>query len=472
MLMLDKRERLELWKRLGEKIEAYAEGVQAHRVAPELDPAAVRAALAGLDFDAPRGSGEALDFVVEMLWRYQMHTPHPMYFGLFNPAPATLAIAADALVAAFNPQAAAWSHSPFAVEAEQHLIRAFGAKFGFDQTEGTFCSGGTEANHTAVLAALTRAFPDFGRRGVRALAGQPVMYASSESHHSLLRAARVCGLGTDALRSVPVDGAMRIRLDALKEILHRDRKGGSVPFLVVGTAGSTNGGVIDPLPGLAELAGAEGLWFHVDAAWGGAAALSPKLRPHLAGIERADSITFDAHKWLSAPMGAGIFLTRHAGLLERAFAIHTDYMPRDARGLDVLDPYQQSLQWSRRFTGLKVLLPLMVAGWEGYRREIERMAALGDLMKLELEAAGWRIVNSTPLPVACFSGDADPMAVCARVVASGQAWISTTRLGDGGAPVLRACITNYRTGPEDVRALVSALKQARQTLAGTTNGAR
>jgi len=470
MLLLDKPERAALWRQLVEGLEAYTEGVAAHRVTPEMDPAQVRAYLSAVDFDRPLEPERALEFVFEGLWRFQTHTPHPNYYGLFNPAPTTMSIAGDALAAAFNPQLAAWSHSPFANEVEQLLVRALGGRFGYSPaaTDGVFCSGGAEANHTALLLALAAAFPDYLDRGVRALAREPVFYVSSESHHSFLKAARVSGLGMAAAREVMADDALRLDVSALRAAIDRDRREGRAPFMIAATAGTTSAGVVDPLPALAQAAAEEKLWFHVDAAWGGAAVLSPKLRPVLEGIERADSITFDAHKWLSVPMGAGLCLTRHPGLLERTFAILTDYMPREAAGLDVVDPHKRSLQWSRRAIGLKVFCSLLVAGWPGYQQAIEHQAAMGDLLREKLTAAGWDVINRTPLPTVCFvdarhlegrsAGYLD--AIAHHVVLSGKAWISTARLRRT-IPALRACITNFRTTPADLEALVAALEAAR-----------
>ena len=160
-LMLEAEARRALWQRLGEAIENYTVEVGAAPVAPAVDLEALRERLAGFDFAVPADPLGALDFAVDGLWRDQVHPAHPRYFGLFNPAPTTASIAADALVAAFNPQLAAWSHSPFAVEVEQHLIRALAERFGYDpaRVEGSFTTGGAEANQTAVLVALTRAFP-------------------------------------------------------------------------------------------------------------------------------------------------------------------------------------------------------------------------------------------------------------------------------------------------------------------------
>jgi glutamate/tyrosine decarboxylase-like PLP-dependent enzyme len=420
--------------------------------------------LAACTFEQPMDPLEAVDFVARGMSQYQTHSSHPRYYGLYNPAPTSMGIAGEALAAAFNPQLAAWSHSPLAIEIEQHLIRSFGDWFGYDpkQTDGTFTSGGAEANHTALLTALADAFPDYPVRGVRALEGQPIFYASSESHHSFLKAARITGIGTDALKRVEVDDELRMKPQALESAIARDRAAGAIPFLVVATAGTTNAGVLDPLPSLAAVAARHRLWFHVDAAWGGAAALVPELRPLLDGIAAADSITFDPHKWLHVPMGAGVYLTRHMEILHRTFRTQTAYMPREALGLDVIDPHLHSMQWSRRFIGLKVFLSLLVAGRAGYEQAIRRQTAVGALLRDELAKAGWTIENPTPLPVACFSdpGGADAQNIAMRIVSSGQAWISTTQVR--GRTVLRACVTNYRTDARDIHALVAALDEARR----------
>jgi len=473
MLLLDARDRERLWGRMAQIAENYIETLSSRRVTPKLDPMRIRALLEPFDFTSARDPVDALEFAATALTEFATHTPHPRYFGLFNPAPTTMGAAADFLVAVFNPQLAAWSHSPFAVELESHLCRALGARFGYEpaHADGVFCSGGAEANHTAVLAALTHKFPEFRERGVRALVGQPMLYVSKEAHHSFLKAARLCGLGTDAVREIPVDERWSMDVNELEIEIARDFSAGNIPFLIVATAGTTNEGAIDPVREMSEVAQAAGAWLHVDAAWGGAAALDPALRRLLDGVEQADSITFDAHKWLSAPMSAGMFLTRRTQILEQTFRVDTAYMPRDAAGLSVLDPYQRSMQWSRRFTGLKVFLSLAVAGWEGYASAIHHMAEMGQQLKSSLKSRGWRIVNDTPLPIVCFTDATHPdgaqreylEAVAREVVASGQAWISSTLLG-GEKPALRACITNYRTSPRDIDALLAALEKARASL--------
>ena len=472
-LLLGADQRRELWRTLVETVEEYIDGIREIPVAAEPTPETARSLVAQFDFARPLAPEEALRLAADALSRTQVHTPHPRYFGLFNPTPTTVGIAADAIVAAFNPQLAAWKHNPFAVEAERHLIRELGFRFGYDPTttDGIMASGGSEANHTAILAALSHAFPELERDGLRGLRAQPVFYVSAESHHSFHKATRLCGLGQSALREIPVDNDLRMEPVALEAAIRNDRRKGFAPFLVVGTAGTTSAGAIDPLLQIGEVAAREKLWFHADAAWGGAAALVPELRPLLAGIERADSITLDAHKWLSAPMGAGIFLTQHSEILHKTFHISAAYVPRQAAGIETADPYESSLHWSRRFVGLKVFLSLAVVGWDGYAEVLRQMTERGVQLRRELEASDWDVVNSTPLPICCFQdrrstegrSAAYLEAVVRGVIASGKAWISTTRLR-GTVPVLRACITSYRTSAQDLHILVSTLNEARAKL--------
>lgn len=468
MLLLSKPEREALWRALVETVETYVETVGEGRVTPVLDLEAIRAGLERIDFHRPLEPETALRLAAEGLGTFQVHTPHPRYFGLFNPAPTTMSIAADTLVAAFNPQLAAFSHSPWAVEVESLMIRVLGERLGYDpaSVEGTFASGGAEANHTAVLAALTRAFPDVAARGLRALSGPPTLYVSAESHHSFPKAARMCGLGTDSVRTIPVGKDLAMDAGALRDAVSRDRTEGCLPFLVVGTAGTTAAGAFDPLPAVAETAREFGLWFHVDAAWGGGAAFVPEQRGLLDGTGESDSITFDAHKMLSVPMGAGVFLTRHPGHLGRTFRVAAGYMPREGAALPVSDPYAVSMQWSRRFIGLKLFLSLCVAGWDGYAEALRHQALMGNTLRDLLAASGWTVVNDTPLPLVCFR-DAEPgrdprflETILNRVLSRGEAWISIADLPHQG-PALRACITNYRTRRADLERLVDALNEAR-----------
>ncbi|MCE9637377.1 MAG: pyridoxal-dependent decarboxylase [Planctomycetes bacterium] len=458
-------------RRAAEAVERLHDGIRDLPVVGPAHAADLRQHLASAyRFDAPRDAETVVDDIAAMLRRGSVHVTHPAYFGLFNPSVLPEAAAAAALVAGFNPQTAAWTHCPAAYEMEQHALRFLAARIGFDPaTVGAhFCSGGQEANTTAVVVALTRTFPEFRERGARALMADPVLYVSAEAHHSFEKAAHVAGIGRAAVRRVPVDAKLRMDVATLVAMMAADRAAGRRPFFVAGTAGATSSGVIDPLPAIADVCASERLWFHGDAAWGGGALLSSKLRGHLAGIERADSVTWDAHKWLQTPLGGGMFFTPHAAALVDAFATESAYMPA-ARG-GVVDPFNASHQWSRRSAGLPVFAALATQGAAGYERLIDDMTAMGDLLRAKLRAAGFAIVNDTPLPLVNFThprfetGEVAMGDVVREVHRGGRCWISPTVLAptpDGVARrVLRACITSHRTEERDLDALVEAIVAA------------
>ena len=456
-----------LWRRLGERLAALDAEVTERPIAPKVDADALRTALGRHDFSTPIDPGALLDEVCAGLRDGQVHATHPRYFGLVHPAPIAAAIVADALVAAFDTQLATRGHAPWAVAVEDHLVQAFGARFGYpvDAIEGTFTSGGAEANTTALLVALDHAFPQARAGGLRALGGDPVLYVSNEGHPTVARAARIAGLGADAVRVVPVDARQRMRPEALAGALKKDRRAGKLPFLIVATAGTTSTGAIDPLDELADLTARARCWLHVDAAWGGLAALVPERAGVLAGLSRADSLTFDPHKVLPIPIGAGMYLSRRPGALGRTFQpARAGYTPRD--GAEA--PHARSMQWSRRFSGLKVFAALAALGWDGLATMLRGQLALADRLRTSLAARGWSIVNDTPLPVVCFVDATRADGRTARllegvargVIRAGAGWLSMTRLSSG-APLLRACVNNHRTEPADVDALVDALDLAR-----------
>ncbi|HJU73649.1 MAG TPA: pyridoxal-dependent decarboxylase [Gemmatimonadaceae bacterium] len=413
----------------------------------------------------PRGLERILTDVSRWMETGILQVTHPRYFGLFNPSVHASSIIADALVALYNPQMGGWSHSPAANEIEQWTLGALAETLGWprERLAAHYTSGGSEANHTAVLAALADRAPEYCTGGTRALAKPPRIYVSDESHHSFVKIARACGLGEDALAHVATDSSFRMRPDALLAAIERDEALGMKPLMVVATAGTTGSGAIEPMSEVADIALERQMWMHVDAAWGGSAALVPRLRPHLAGIELADSVTWDAHKMLSVSMGAGMFFCKHRAALQRMFEINTGYVPPTVEG--GVDLYKESLQWSRRFIGLKVFFAIAEHGMEGLGRIIERQAATADLLRERLRAAGWRIVNDTPLPLVCFThGAIDGQSlttqnVVDRVLARGRCWISHVKLPRGTAAV-RACITSFDTNDEDIDVLLEDLALA------------
>lgn len=454
-------------EKLAQHIELKMANNRQTPISTAVTPAEIRKHLAErYDFARALPGDAVFDDVTEMLWKWGEHATNPRHFGLFRPAVDLASVIADALVALYDPNLATWDFSPAANEIERHVLNVIARCFGYDLASGIahFTSGGQEANHTAMAVALTHQFPEVGQAGLRRLKGQPVFYLSAEGHQSFDKVAHSTGLGRQALRLIPVGATLQMEVEALARQVNSDRRQGLLPFMVVGTAGTTSAGVIDPLTELADFAAAHQLWYHVDAAWGGAAALSDRLRPTLAGLERADSITCDAHKWFSVPTGAGMFFCRNRAAVEQTFATQTAYVP-DQTDDGRVYPFITTMQWSRRFIGLKVFMMFAEQGLASIARRIEHQADMGDYLRARLAADGWTLLNQTPLPVVCFShpqleqraaGFGDIVSWLRK---EQIAWISKTRLR-GRQSALRACVTNFHTEPRDVDQLVDGLNTA------------
>jgi glutamate/tyrosine decarboxylase-like PLP-dependent enzyme len=228
--------------------------------------------------------------------------------------------------------------------------------------------------------------------------------------------------------------------------------------MIAATAGTTNAGMIDPLDACGAIARKYGAWYHVDAAWGGAAIASDKLRPALAGIELADSVTIDAHKWFATTMACGMFITRHPSISSSAFNVSTGFMPSN---LPDRDPYVTTIQWSRRFLGLRLFLSLATAGWSGYGKHVERSVVLINRLGQRLLARGCPVVNASPLAVLCFTPPNESYtarSVVERVLSSGRAWLATALFE--GREVIRACATHGEATVDDVDELADVLQAA------------
>jgi glutamate/tyrosine decarboxylase-like PLP-dependent enzyme len=441
------------------RFDQLQEYMQHGAIVPHTTPEEIRRFLTSrYDFSKSMALDDVIADVERMLKEWQVQVTHPRYFGLFNPSVTLASVIADTLAAMYNPQLAAWRTSPAANEIERHTLAWLTAKFGLPpESIATFTSGGNEANLSAVTVALTRAFPDYGENGLRHLDKAPTIYLTAEAHHGYHKDAHIAGIGRNALRIVSTGSDLKLDLKDLKSQIEKDRSNGFAPFMVIGTAGTTAAGVIDPLSEIGQFCQESGLWFHVDAAWGGAGILSPSLKHHLAGIETADSITCDAHKWFSVPMGCGMFFCRHAESVAETFRGEPVYMP--TKGSEpVFDPYTNSVQWSRRFIGLKLFMALAHHGEEGQVAMIEHQSRMGQLLREALKASGWRIVNDTPLPLVCFTRDGLDVAGFLASLRDRQiAWMSEVQLA--GVRVVRACVTSYRTTEEDVRWVVGEMNR-------------
>ena len=396
------------------------------------------------------------------------HVPAANYFGLMNPAPTYAGVLAEALVAALNPQLATMARSQLASKIEAETVRWIGERFGWQQPfDGTFTSGGNEANFSGLALALAHRFPASIEDGIASLGAQPVLYASEEAHHSLDKSVGLLGLGRKALRRVCVTDLIQIDLDVLQQTIRDDCAAGHKPFCVVATAGTTNSGAIDDIASLAEICRRESLWLHLDGAYGASAAFSDTYRHLVRGIELCDSVTIDPHKWLAMPFAAGVILTRHAEALPQAFGVSTPYMPKTAPGLPT-DNFKVSTQWTRRMNSLKLWLTLKLHGRIAYEQHIDRQ------MKLAAGFADWITASehfemTAPMYVPilnfrlknCGSGAElirQHLALVEHVTRDGCRWISETRVC--GESVLRMMVISYLTGESQLDGLQQALMDA------------
>jgi aromatic-L-amino-acid decarboxylase len=310
------------------------------------------------------------------VFRHSMHMSHPRLFGLFTPAPVPVAAFAELPAAFLNQAVDAWKAGPAATEIEKRLIRWMNDRIGFGpRAFGVLTSGGGLANAIAIKMARDRALGPRARREGAALAGSARLrlYASDQAHFSLARSLDLVGLGTRALVLVPTDASRRMRAAALERALRRDRRRGLVPLAVVATAGTTVTGSIDALPEIARVARAAGAPLHVDAAYGGAILFSNRHRHRLAGIEHADTVTFDPHKWLFQPFSLGALLARDGAAMRRSFATEPDYLRKDLdAGRDRLDFFQYTLEGSKPFRGLKLWMSLRLLGRRGLGSLVDR----------------------------------------------------------------------------------------------------
>jgi aromatic-L-amino-acid decarboxylase len=285
-----------------------------------------------------------------------------------------------------------------------------------------------------------------------------VIYASEETHSSVARAARVLGFAPERIRSLPTDARYRLRLDALTDAIDRDVRAGLRPSIVAANAGATNTGAIDPLPELARICAQRGLWLHVDAAYGGFAALTERGRKMLAGLELADSVALDPHKWLYQPIECGSVLVREGALLERAFAIAPDYLD-DYRGGEV-DFCDRGLQLTRSARALKVWLSLSYFGVDAFRAAIDRALDLARVAQRTIEEdPDLELLCPATLGVVCFRRrfagvvgeqrlERANSALVAAFEATGRGLVSSTRLD--GRYAIRMCVMNHTTTRADV----------------------
>src|SRR5947209_5578076 len=408
-----------------------------------------------------------------------MQIPSPRYYGLFNPTPLPIAVWADALASVINQNGAAWRNSPSASIVEARVLRWLCQLVGYGQESfGTLTSGGSEANLIGLKCARDNAQRDVRDHGVRAATGDMVVYASEECHYSLIKSVDILGLGRFGLRKIETDERFHIRTDLLREAIASDKEAGKIPCCIAGAAGATSTGIVDPLDELADVARETSCWFDVDAAYGGALALSEKHKHLLLGIERADSITFDPHKWMFVPFACGAVLVRGGGrVLRDAFDITPEYLSEERGGEDVeYDFFRYGQLGTRRFNALKIWMALKFMGTRGYAEVIERQIELTQYLARRLdELPDFARVGEIETAVCCFrflpeevraqdaaKQDSIQKKLQQRVERSREAWISTTVLKSRRA--LRVNINSFLTERRHIDNLVELLKRESRRL--------
>jgi glutamate/tyrosine decarboxylase-like PLP-dependent enzyme len=457
--------------RLVDQIAALLESIPERPVTRDESPSAVREALS-LDGPLPE-AGEDADALLESAARliadHSLFNGHPRFFGYITAPPAPVGILGDFLAAALNPNVGAWVLSPAASEVERQTVRWIAELVGYPSgCGGLLVSGGNMANLVCFFAARAAgAGWDVRETGVNDGARPRLRaYCSTETHTWVQKAADLSGIGTSAVRWIATDADQRMDLRALRKQIDADRAAGDRPFIVIGTAGSVSTGAVDPLPELAAYCREQGLWFHVDGAYGGFAAAVPEAPDDLRGLGHADSVAVDPHKWLYAPLEAGCALVRDADALRRAFAYHPSYYHFDEQATNFVD---FGMQNSRGFRALKVWLALRQAGASGYRHMISGDIQLSRAMAraverradLELVTQALSITTFRYVPPDVGPRRADPRVaeyldtlnreLLGAIQRGGELFVSNAVIR--GQFVLRACIVNFHTTAEDVEAV-------------------
>jgi aromatic-L-amino-acid/L-tryptophan decarboxylase len=466
-LAMSSEEFRELGAQLIDRIAGFLESLPSRPVTSAESPADIRHALAAQRTLPQQGtdSAQLLHHAADLLFDHSLFNGHPRFWGYITSSAAPIGALGELLAAAVNPNVGAWLLSPMASEIEGQTIRWIAEMLRYPMDcGGLFVSGGNMANLVCFLAARQAKAPfdvrTKGMDGTRLRA-----YCSKETHTWIQKAADIAGMGTDAIRWIPVDGEMKVDLTALREQILKDIAAGDRPALIVGNAGSVSTGTVDPLPELAVLCREFGLWFHVDGAYGGLAAVLSDAPDAFAGLREADSVAVDPHKWLYAPLEAGCALVRDSEKLRAAFSYHPVYYHF---GVEATNYFDLGPQNSRGFRALKVWLALQKAGREGYERMISDDICLARALferisqspELEALSQSLSITTFRFVPTDLALGD-DKVAsyldelnleLLTRLQASGEAYLSNAVVH--GKFALRACIVNFRTSLTDIEALL------------------
>ncbi len=477
----------EEFRRLGhgvvDRLADFLQSLEGRPVAPGESLEEVRHALGGDGLpEAGSRPEDVLEEATRLLFDHSTLNGHPRFFGYITSSAAPIGALGDLLAAGVNPNVGGWPLAPLASELEAQTVRWIAELLGYPtDCGGLLVSGGNMANFVGFLAARRARTPwDVRATGMGGEECLPVhVYASGETHTWIQKAADLFGLGTESIRWIDTDDEQRLLVPILRDRIAADRAAGGVPLLVVGTAGSVSTGAIDPLEEIAELCREEGIWFHVDGAYGAPAAVVSDAPAELSALTLADSVAVDPHKWLYAPLEAGCVLVRDEAALREAFTYHPPYytFPEGAP-VNYVDYGPQN---SRGFRALKVWLALRQVGREGYAQMISDDIALARRLhrladadpELEAWTTSLSITTFRYVPEGVQPGLPDTedylnelnQELRSRLERGGEAFLSNAVVR--GTYLLRACIVNFRTGSRDIEAVPEIVKRVGRELAAS-----
>ena len=447
-LGLDEAEMRRLGYWVVDRVVAHLQGIAEEPAIQTGTPAELRSALGGLPPETGGDPLRALETLADVALTHMQHGEHPRNFARV-PGPSCFAgVLGEWLGTGFNAIAASWAGGSGPATVELVTLDWLRSLLGMpDGTEGVMTSGGSLANLTALAAA-------------RANDGPGVCYLSDQTHASIVRGLPAIGFAADEVRILRSDGEMRLPIESLGAAIGEDKAAGRRPAFVVANAGTTNTGAVDPLPAIADLCRTEGLWLHVDGAYGASAALCDAGRRVLRGIELADSLVLDPHKWLFQPIDLGCLLVSRPGALKRAFGMSPDYLA-DVTGVnEEVDFRDRSLELTRRARALKLWLSFRIYGVERISAAVAHGIELAE--HAERVVAGdraWEVVTPAQLGIVTFAErGADHEAHAAKAAAlaeSGYGVITSTKVR--GQPALRLCTINPRTSAQDVSSVLQRL---------------
>lgn len=411
------------------------------------------------------------------------HNGHPRFFGYVASPSTPIGAYGDLIASALNANITCWRSGPAGTEIERMIVRWLGALIGYDpKSKGLLTSGGSMANMIALLIAHRRkSLVNASREGL--WNGSPMtIYASEEVHMSIPKAADILGFGRDNVRTIAGDERQRIRVDLLRQQIQTDQGKGLRPFCVVGSAGTVNTGVVDPLNEIADVAAEFDLWFHVDGAYGAPGSLDDQKKPLFAGLERANSVSLDPHKWLYVPVDAGCLLFRNDAAVRAAFSTEeADYIKTHGYSDDEAFAFwDYGVELSRRFRALKVWLTLQYYGSRRIAQAIsEDIALAAYLGETVSNSEDFELLAPVELSICCFryvprrgmsDQDLDQLneKIMETVQKGGRAYLSNATVNKKFA--LRACITNFRTTKADIEETIAAVRDAGKTLAADSHG--